>query len=245
MYRIELEELKKEIYKKLHELRSRDLKIEIKSDKSPVTEFDIFVSEKTQEIFSKRHGYLNFYSEENPEEFKFPVIVLDPIDGTREFVKGYGECAVSLAILNSADINDPKNYGWIYNPFTGFEISSDLHISIEPRTVVPPTIHVMVSRSEWEKNLVDHERNEQISLTPMGSIAYKLGLLAGGACDVVISKRNKNIWDIAAGIVICHSRGIKTMSEGGEVTLLNQIKYKAPFIWGKEREIEIASYLLD
>ncbi len=244
MYRIELEELKKDIYKKLHELRSRELKVDIKSDLSPVTEFDIYVSERTQEIFSKRHGYLNFYSEENPEKFEFPVIVLDPIDGTREFVKGYGECAVSLAILNSADINDPKSYGWIYNPFTGFEISSDLHIPIEPRTVVPPTIHVMVSRSEWEKNLVDHQRNEQISLTPMGSIAYKLGLLAGGACDVVISKRNKNIWDIAAGVIICNSRGIKSMSEGEEITELDLRRYKSPFIWGKAREIELASYLL-
>lgn len=245
MYRLELEELKKSVYQKLQEMKSSGMDITRKADKSFVTEFDIYISSKTKEIFSKRYGHLNFFSEEHPESFEFPMLVLDPIDGTREFVKGYGECAISLAILNSEDVSDPKNYAWIYNPFSGFEISSDLHIPIEARSVVPPTIHVMISRSEWEKNLVHYEYNERVSLTPIGSIAYKLGLLAAGACDVVISKRPKNIWDIAAGIIICHVRGIKSYCGKDEILKLNVDKLQGPFIWGKIREIEIANYLLE
>lgn len=244
MYRIELEQLKKDISQKLGEYETRSLEISRKEDFSFVTEFDIFISQRVQELFKNRYEYLNFYSEENPEKFEFPVIVLDPLDGTREFVKGYGECAVSLAILNSADVDDTKNYGWIYNPFSGFEISSDLHIPIHPRKVTPPTIHVMVSRSEWEKNLIHLNTKSTISLTPMGSIAYKLGLLAAGACDIVISKRPKNIWDIAAGVIICHSRGISSYHQNKLITQLNTVRLDNDFIWGRENEIEIAKHLV-
>lgn len=244
MYSIELEQLKKDISLKLSEYETRDVEISRKEDFSFVTEFDIFISNRVQELFKIRYGHLNFFSEENPEKFEYPVIVLDPLDGTREFVKGYGECAVSLAILNSADITDPKNFGWIYNPFSGFEISSDLHIPIHQRKITPPTIHVMVSRSEWEKNLIHSSTRSTVSITPMGSIAYKLGLLAAGACDIVISKRPKNIWDIAAGVIICHSRGILSFQQNMLITKLNKVRLENDFIWGREKEIEIASHLV-
>ncbi|EQC49732.1 inositol monophosphatase family protein [Bacteriovorax sp. DB6_IX] len=244
MYRLELEQLKMSIYEKLHEISERELKVDIKKDKSFVTEFDLFVSDKVKEIFTKRHPDFHFYSEEDPESFDFPAIVLDPIDGTREFVKGYGECAVSLAILYSADVDNPKNFGWIYNPFSGFEISNNLHVPVEQRTHVPPTINIMVSRTEWEKNLINHELSRDTVVIPMGSIAYKLGLLAAGACDVVVSKRDKNIWDIAAGIIICHARGIKSYSNGELITRLDKKRYDHDFIWGKEREVQIVKDLI-
>ena len=78
----------------------------------------------------------------------------------------------------------------------------------------------------------------------MGSIAYKLGLLAAGACDVVISKRPKNVWDIAGGVLICHARGILSFSEGEPITRLNKKLYKDTFIFGKTREIEIVKEVL-
>lgn len=245
MYRIEIDHLKHSIYDKLHELREREVKIDKKIDKSFVTEFDLFISERVKEIFTKRHPDFHFYSEEDPESFDFPAIVVDPLDGTREYVKGYGECSVSLAILYSDRVDDPKNFGWIYNPFTGFEISNDLHVPIEPRENVPPTIHVLVSRSEWEKNLVNHEYGDFVRITPLGSIAYKLGLLAAGACDVVVSKRPKNIWDIAAGVLICHSRGILSYSQGEPITRLDKKVYYDTFVFGKVREIELAKEVIE
>jgi myo-inositol-1(or 4)-monophosphatase len=245
MYSSELLELKKSIYQKLHELRERELEINQKKDKSFVTEFDIFISDEVKRIFKKRHPDFHFFSEEDQESFDFPLVVLDPIDGTREYVKGYGECAVSLAVLNSADVSDPKNFGWIYNPFTGFEITNNLAVPIEPRENLPETTHVMISRSEWEKKLLPIDSDQKVRVTPMGSIAYKLGLLAAGACDVVISMRPKSVWDIAAGVVICHSRGIKSISNGSELTHLSEKRYQDIFIFGKDCEIERAKILIE
>ena len=238
-YDKELLELKKCIFQKLEEFRTRDLEISKKEDKSLVTEFDLFISLKVKEIFSFRHPDFHFYSEEHPEKFAFPCVVLDPIDGTREFVKGYGECAVSLAILHSEDIFDMRNFGWIYNPFNGFEINNWLDVPVEKRKVSPPTTHVMVSRSEWEKSIHKKSFPNDIRITPIGSIAYKLGLLASGSCDVVVSTRDKNVWDIAAGILICHSRGLLSKSQGKMITKLHEEKFRAMFIWGREDDISI------
>ncbi len=236
-YQSELLELKKAIFNKLEEFRSKDMFIKKKQDKSLVTEFDIFISEEVSRIFGKRHPDFHYFSEEHPEKFEFPCVVLDPIDGTREFVKGYGECVVSLAILYSKEVSDVRNFGWIYNPFNGFEIHNRLDVPIEPRPVSPPTTHVMVSRSEWEKHLHDRDFEKKFRISPLGSIAYKLGLLASGACDVVVSTRDKNIWDIAAGILICHSRGMISKSKNEQITSLDKEKYHSLFVWGRSKDV--------
>ncbi len=244
-YHNELKELKRSIYNKLEEFRSKEMFIKKKKDHSLVTEFDIFISDEVKRIFSKRHPDFHYFSEEHPESFEFPCVVLDPIDGTREFVKGYGECVVSLAILHTKEISDKNNFGWIYNPFNGFEIDNRLEVPIEPRPISPPTTHVMVSRSEWEKHLHSREFEKRFRISPLGSIAYKLGLLACGACDVVISTRDKNIWDIAAGVLICHSRGMVFKSDNKLITTLHKRKYDALFIWGRSEDIlKIEPFLL-
>lgn len=244
MFNKEILRLKKCISDKIHEFTDRDLEVFKKEDKTLVTEFDLYISEKVKEIFSKALPEFHYFSEEHPENFEFPCIVLDPIDGTREFVKGYGECSVSLAILYSDSIEDERNFGWIYNPFNGFEINNKPDVDLHIRDVSPPTTHVMVSRSEWEKHLHKREFSTDIRISPLGSIAYKLGLLAAGACDVVISTRDKNVWDIAAGILICHSRGILSKSQGKILKNLHKNKYHAMFIWGHEPDIsKIEPYL--
>ncbi|MFG1500694.1 inositol monophosphatase family protein [Halobacteriovorax sp. XZX-3] len=230
MYRNELEEIKSSIHTKLDTMVWGDMSIERKADKSIVTEFDIFVSDQVKKVFHESNFDFNFFSEEDQESFEFPVIVLDPIDGTREFAKGYGECAVSLAILYSADIHDDRNFGWIYNPFTGFEITSDVKYPLGSRHAHAEAVNIMISRSEWEKgaNKLDFKHNFRI--TPLGSIAFKLGLLAAGAAECVISFRDKNIWDIAAGVIICHSRGIYS----DEIDDLSTKKLKGPFIFCRD-----------
>lgn len=230
MYRIELEEIKRGIHDKLDSIIWGDMSIDRKADHSIVTEFDIFVSDHVKKVFQNSHHNFNFYSEEDLEKFEFPVIVLDPIDGTREFAKGYGECAVSLAILFSPDIKDERNFGWIYNPFTGFEVSSDIKYPLGTRHAHADAINIMISRSEWEKKAHEMVFPDNFRISPLGSIAFKLGLLATGACECVVSFRDKNIWDIAAGVIICHSRGIYS----DEISDLSLLHLKGPFIFCRD-----------
>jgi len=206
-----------------------------KADKSIVTEVDHFVSDLVKDVtndFRKLHN-IHFFSEEDQESFELPCLMLDPIDGTRELAQGQAECVLSLALIDK----DGKGWGWLYNPFNGFEITSDINF------VNAPGFHSdkllgLVSRNEYRKGHFENVGREGIEVTPRGSIAFKLGLLATNASDFVISLSPKNLWDIAAGTIICWSRGIKLYQSGEEVTSLDKIHLNGPLLWCRESHYE-------
>lgn len=169
----------------------------LKEDFSPITEFDLRVHRLFQDLADSNGIHL--LSEEGSHELKYPCFILDPLDGTKEFVKEIPECVVSFAYFASSDIKDPRNFSWIYNPLTREELNSE-----ELPNITHPRKRTLVSRTEFEEGLF---KDEEVKV--VGSIAYKLMLLANGECDRVITKRPKNIWDIAAGTHLCSKQNFK------------------------------------
>ena len=224
---------------------SKEIEINLKSDKTIVTEIDLFVSTLIKEKLknhSKYHDY-NFFSEEDFDKLIFPSAVLDPIDGTRELAKGRAECAVSLGLMNSPELSDPENYGWLYNPFSGFSLDSSTPF-VASNTKSTQKLLGMVSRSEFEKGYFKDLVNidPRLEITPRGSIAFKLGLLASGGCDFVLSLSPKNIWDIAAGSILCAQRGMKLYQNGIEVTQLDKVHMKGILLWAPDDFAEELCY---
>ncbi|MBC7714351.1 MAG: hypothetical protein H7177_13485 [Rhizobacter sp.] len=212
-----------------------------KSDNSIVTEIDLFVSTLLKEKL-KAHpefNFYNFFSEEEYDQLIFPCAILDPIDGTRELVKGRAECAVSLALMKSSDLSDPSNYGWLYNPFSGFSLDSSVPF-VASNDKSKQKVLGMVSRSEFEKGYFNNFINidPRIEITPRGSVAFKLGLLASGGCEFVLSLSPKNIWDIAAGTILCAQRGIKLYQNGVEIKHLDEVLVKGILMWAPEELAE-------
>lgn len=201
-----------------------DLRSERKSDNTLVTKVDREISD-----FFKRHPAtqaFTFYSEEDFSSLVFPALILDPIDGTRELVAGRAECAVSACYMPTPHLKDAACL--IFNPFTGFGMSSD----DAPVWTSAPVTHRplgMVSRSEWESGL--YSEAGAFDLVPRGSIAYKLALLAAGSIDFVVTKKPKNIWDIAAGTHLCWQRGIQLWSQGEVVTRFDKAAIEGPLLW--------------
>lgn len=193
-----------------------------KKDGTLVTQVDLVVHKFIQDQL-ERQGLLSgvcFVSEESEssKEVEFyPSVVLDPIDGTKELARGLSECCVSLAYLKGPEIKKDGGWGWLYNPLSGFELSSEQPLSPGP-ALNKQVLLGFVSRTEFEKRLFANERPcHDVVIVPKGSIAFKLGLLASGACDFVVSKRPKNLWDIAAGTLLCRQRGHHFYTERGEV----------------------------
>ena len=213
------------------------LGISKKSDLSIVTLVDKEVSDLVHNRLRKLihdKGY-HFFSEEDQKSFGFPSIILDPIDGTRELAQGLGECVVSLAIMDTSS----NGFAWIFNPFTGFEISSS-------SSFIPPVIYNTqnlfgyVSKGDMKKGLLDHLLDVKgIKVASRGSIAFKLGLLASGACDFVYSKTPKNVWDIAAGTILCWERGYKLYQGDMEVDTLDKTRVDGELIWCREESIAL------
>lgn len=230
-----------ELTKKLSNLfgprAQANIQVNLKDDQSFVTEIDLFVSTLLKEKLAQHpeYSHYSFFSEEDFKEYAFPCAILDPIDGTRELVKGRPECAVSLALMKTHKIDDPENYAWLYNPFSGFSLDTEMPF-VASMDKSAQKMLTLVSRSEFHKGRYDKFLNHpQIDITPRGSIAFKLGLLASGACDFIISLEPKNVWDIAAGTILCERRGIHFYENGQRVECLDRQRYHGALIWAPEK----------
>jgi len=209
-----------------------------KGEGDVVTSLDLLIDRLVRELLQKKYRETyNYVSEESFEELNFPAIIIDPIDGTREFVNGIHQWALSFCVMDGPEIGK-SSCAWIFNPATGFSVSSDQarlknnywQFPIKNRNVLTG----LVSNSEYEMGLFSEVANPAIKLIPVGSIAYKLGLMASGVCDFVISLKPKNVWDIAAGTILNDRDGVNFYSQGVQVTSLNKKRYLPPLLWCKE-----------
>lgn len=194
-----------------------------KQDNSPVTELDLALSHFFEEVFRREYPGICFYSEENFSDWFFPLLALDPLDGTREFIAGRPEWAISVGHFLSEKF---EGEGWVHNPVTGENFT-------EPTVSAPKSGKVLrgeVSRTEFDQGLYDDVSAANLEISPLGSIAYKLGRLSHGKCDFVVSRRPKNIWDIAGGSLLCQSAGIGFFSRGELVTKVQKL-YEPPLLW--------------
>src|SRR5690606_35171253 len=124
---------------------------------------------------------------------------------------------------------------WLYNPFTGEEIRPDLRMPAIPSR--RKLLKGYVSQTEWdEAYFLKEESRAEITLKPVGSIAYKLMLLALGKCDFVVTKKDKCIWDIAGGSTLLNQLGLRLYGDTGEILELKQKTIKGPLLWCQERD---------
>lgn len=209
----------------------------LKDDGSPVTQLDLALSLLLEKMSAKHYPEATFYSEEKFSTWQFPLVVVDPLDGTKEYIKKRPQWAVSVGIFLSREF---QGEGWVYNPVTNELFNSDISTV---NHVDKSKYYGEVSHSEWDTGLYKSFTSEKYSLKPMGSIAYKLGRLAGGKIDFVISLTPKNIWDIAGGTLLCHQSKMKFYSEGKEVTEVKPL-YRPPLIWCHEELFEEISSLV-
>lgn len=195
-----------------------------KQDGSPVTELDLALSSFVEAISQSHFPDVCFYSEENFNEWKFPLLALDPLDGTREYVEGRPEWSVSLGLFENENF---QGEGWVCNPLTN-EVFTMKTVKASPEE--KEIYHGEASRTEFGKGLYRNFHSPKFTLAPRGSIAYKLGKLSHGKIDFVVSMKPKNIWDIAGGTLLCKKAGLEFYSQGKLVTKVAP-SYGPPLIW--------------
>lgn len=194
-----------------------------KQDGTPVTELDYKIA-KIFEHFCDENK-IHFLCEENSmRSFQYPLMILDPLDGTREFIRRIPEFALSCSIYR--ENNWDKGEAWICNLATGEQAMGHSLKAINKRERPEFTY---VSRSGSARGLFQHD--PRYRKQELGSIAYKLLKLAKGECDFIISMRPKNIWDIAAGTTLCRKQGICLYESSGEIRDLEKILFQPPLLW--------------
>lgn len=181
-----------------------------KSNNSPVTDADIAVNTfLLTELMKARPGY-GWLSEETKDDgsrrSKSRVFVVDPIDGTRAFIKRKPHFVVSVAVIE----NGVAVAGALYNPLTGEAF--DAHLNGGASLNGAP-----ISASDFGQiqdcRMIGYDFKfkalgwPSMQIEARNSMAYRIALVASGQADATVAFTPKNDWDLAAAALIATEAG--------------------------------------
>ena len=208
-----------------------DYEIMEKEYHNPVTTADNEADSYLKSTLMSARPQYGWLSEETIDSkdrlHKENVWIVDPLDGTREFIEGVPQFVVSIALVEKGI----PIIGVLHNPVTketfhaakgeGAYLDEDQYrCSIKDFTT---DMVILNSRSETRRGLWEPYKKHFKELRPIGSVAYKMGLTAIGKADIFATLRPKNEWDICAGTCLINEAGGKVINlNGEEITFNNQ-----------------------
>jgi myo-inositol-1(or 4)-monophosphatase len=169
-------------------------------------------------------------SEETPDDLRRlenkRVWIIDPIDGTKYFMRGVPQYAISVALVES---HQPV-VAAVYNPATD-ELFSAVRgmgawLNGQPIHVTPARDGrplILVNPPALERG-VFRAIEAAAECRPMGSIAYTLALVSAGRADATLNLDGLNEWDVAGGVLLIEEAGGTVMDRNGSPLLFNQSK---------------------
>jgi myo-inositol-1(or 4)-monophosphatase len=190
-----------------------EIAAEYKAGHDPVTladrELDVALR---KHLLGEGEGWLSEESADDQSRLQYErVWVVDPLDGTREFVEGIPEFCASIALVDGGH----PVAGGIYNPatdelFLGSVASGVTYNGMPVHSSRRNTLDgamVLASRSETKRGEWKRFESAPFRVQPMGSIAYKLARVSAGLADITFTLTPKHEWDVAAGAALVASGG--------------------------------------
>src|SRR5690606_7224223 len=226
--------------KEILKIYNRDFKIETKDDNSPLTEADTasnevinsYLEKTNLPIISEENKQLDFSERKNWDK----CWIVDPLDGTKEFIKRNGEFTVDIAQVEKCK----PVFGVIYVPVTkelfvgdvvenkSWKVVADSCNSIDQlltvETEIKPIQHTtkdiiraVGSRSHMNEDTMNYieqlkKEYDTVEIVSKGS-SLKFCLVAGGLADVYPRFAPTMEWDTAAGQAICEAVGLSVIDK--------------------------------
>ena len=233
--------------KAIMEVYNSVFEVEYKDDNSPLTEADkkanhiinSFLVPTQIPIISEENKQTDFSIRKNWRK----CWVVDPVDGTKEFVKRNGEFTVNIALIE----NEKPQLGVIYVPATKViyfanvlkrkafkaELTShdtpieevfNISIPLKPKHEKSNPIQVVGSRSHMNQETLNFleelkQKGKEVEIVSKGS-SLKFCLVAEGNADVYPRYAPTMEWDTAAGQAICNAVGLVVISKETNKQLL-------------------------
>jgi myo-inositol-1(or 4)-monophosphatase len=199
-----------------------------KSNLDPVTEADLAVDRALRELLVQNgDAWLSEETADDPVRLDARrVWVVDPLDGTKEFVEGLPEWCVSIGLVEDGR----AVAGGILNPAADFLaigaegegcLLNGLPVTVSTCAVLPAA-RVLASRSEVRRGEWKRWDGGEVAVEAMGSVAYKLGRVACGLADATWTLVPKHEWDVAAGVALIQAAGGWAKNLQGESPRFNQ-----------------------
>lgn len=235
-FRVNFREMEKKVRERIYELlvaagdaivevyHSSNIGTEIKSDNSPVTRADKASSQILNRGLNALFPALPILDEETSipafgirSKWK-EYFLVDPLDGTKEFIKHNGEFCINLALMKG---NAP-HAGWIYQPLAKmgwyceqgggiveFDKSGKQRMLISP-DVQRDTIRIAASRSFFkprEAELIGKlKRSYEVEILHCGSSLKQVQMVKGNA-DMYLKAGPCSEWDTAPGQLMVEEFG--------------------------------------
>ena len=197
-------------------------------DAGPVTEADLAVNELLhQRLMQARpdYGWLSEETEDGVARLQAQrVFIIDPIDGTRSFIKGDDTWAHALAVADQGRITAAVVYlpmlDKLYSAaagqgafLNGIPITATNSQNLTEAQVL--TTRTNLEPQHWRGSVPKFQRHHRPSL------AYRLALIAEGRFEAMLTFRDSWEWDIAAGALIATEAGATVTDKGGEALRFN------------------------
>jgi len=228
-----------------------NFEVEYKDDKSPLTQAD----KNANELINSHLAFsgIPVISEES-KELPYAVRkhwqscwIVDPLDGTKEFVKRNGEFTVNIALVEQGRpklgiiyvpvekllyygiVDEGKSFKVVVDPLKpGLDAIINFAREIRPSKHKKEEIRVVGSRSHMNDETLDFveglkKQFDRVEIVSKGS-SLKFCLVAEGNADIYPRFAPTYEWDTAAGQAICEAVGLQVLSANS----------KDPLIYNKE-----------
>ncbi|MBL4237822.1 3'(2'),5'-bisphosphate nucleotidase CysQ [Vibrio fluvialis] len=208
-----------------------------KSDETPVTSADLAAHKLVVERLSELTPDIPVLSEEaanislTTRETWQRYWLVDPLDGTQEFIARSGDFATIIALVE----NNRPVMGVVYGPVSGVtyyaysgkgawkipDMSESLRIETHKHELPGQSIAIAISRRQDINRITNRLSSKwNYELVPLGSAALKACLVAEGAVDCYLRLGPTGEWDTAATQCIVEEAGGRILS-----TQLEQLSY--------------------
>lgn len=240
----------------------KDVKVDNKSDDSPVTKADLEINAYLNSALKKSYPNSAIISEENSSKLNAEslnsdyVFIIDPLDGTSAFIAGSVEFSVNVALK----ISDKLVMGIIYSPiddvlyhaengklFKIMAVTTNPKIEkISPQKFQQKSIvKVIATRREDELALIREDLQKKgldFELVSFSS-SLKFCYLAEGLADIYYRMVSIKLWDVAAGFAIVEAAGFKIIKHD-KSSLLEDIFSKNGIKKMQQDVFKIPSFLV-
>lgn len=221
-----------------------DFRVEQKSDASPVTEADLAAHRVIADGLAERYPAIPILSEESTEQDSYDVRrhwlrfwMVDPLDGTKEFIKRNGQFTVNIALIEDCR----PRAGVVYAPVLDLLYFGELGqgafkkegtAATERLTPAPPNngdrlvIAGSLSHPTPEMDAFIAEsraKYKKVEFVAMGS-SLKICMVADGRADVYPRFGPTMEWDTAAAHAVASAAGRKVLRYGSD----EELSYNKP-----------------
>jgi len=202
----------------------------LKDGGDPVTEADVEIDKVLRKaLLEDGEGWLSEETVDSSERLnKRRVWIVDPIDGTREFIAGIPEWCISIGLVEDGKAiaggicNPAADELYLGSLLTGVTLNGKKVMASQRSDLDGAT--VLASRSEVKRGEWEQFVNGDLKIIPMGSVAYKLARVSAGLDDITFTLVPKNEWDIAAGVALVNAAGGKLIEKEKQPLTFNRKK---------------------